>query len=51
MTETAKKLATVDPIWSKIREEATVVADNEPGLSGFLHATILNFERLELAIA
>ena len=51
MTETAKKLATVDPVWSQIREEAMQMAEKEPTLSGFLHATILNFERLEMAIA
>lgn len=51
MTETAQKMATVDPVWSQIREEAAQMADNEPALSGFLHATILNFERLEMAVA
>ena len=51
MTETAKKLETVDPVWSQIREDAMIMAENEPTLSGFLHATILNFERLEMAIA
>ncbi|HAT08116.1 MAG TPA: serine O-acetyltransferase [Rhodobiaceae bacterium] len=51
MAETEKKLATVDPVWSQIREDAAKMAENEPTLSGFLHATILNFERLEMAIA
>ena len=51
MTESAKKIATVDPIWSQIREEAMQIAEKEPALSGFLNATILNFERLEMAIA
>lgn len=51
MMETAEKLATLDPVWSQIRDEAAQMAEKEPGMSGFLHATILNFDRLELAIA
>ncbi|MBL6784232.1 MAG: serine O-acetyltransferase, partial [PS1 clade bacterium] len=51
MMKTAEKLSTVDPVWSQIRDEATQMARNEPGMSGFLHATILNFDRLEMAIA
>ena len=49
--ETAEKLATIDPVWLQIRDEAMQMAEKEPAMSGFLHATILNFDRLELAIA
>lgn len=51
MPELAEKISRVDPVWSTIRREAAELAEHEPALSGFLHATILNFERLELAIA
>ena len=51
MSKAAENLHRVDPVWSTIREEATGLAEREPALSGFLHATILNFEALEIAIA
>ena len=51
MPDLAKKLETVDPVWSAVRKEAAELAGREPALSGFLHAVILNFETLELAIA
>lgn len=51
MSKTAEKLQRVDPVWSTIRDEAAALAEREPALSGFLHATILNFETLELSIA
>jgi serine O-acetyltransferase len=51
MTEAAEKMQTLDPVWSSIRDEAVDLAAREPALSGFLHATILNYETLELAIA
>ena len=51
MSKAAENLHRVDPVWSTIREEANGLAEREPALSGFLHATILNFEALEIAIA
>lgn len=51
MSQTAENLNRVDPVWSTIRQEAAGLADREPAMSGFLHATILNFERLEMAVA
>ena len=33
---------TTDPIWERIRSEATEHAGEEPILASFLHATILN---------
>lgn len=51
MTELAEKISRIDPVWSSIRREAAELAEREPALSGFIHATILNFERLEQAIA
>jgi serine O-acetyltransferase len=40
-----------DPIWNRIREEAARHASDEPILASFLHATILNHSRLELALS
>jgi serine O-acetyltransferase len=51
MPELAEQLSRIDPVWSRIRTEAAEMAENEPAMSGFLHATILNFDRLEMAIA
>ena len=41
---------TTDPMWQRIRTEATEHASAEPLLASFLRATILNHERLELAL-
>lgn len=51
MSEMAEELSHLDPVWSHIRDDATTLAARETALSGFLHATILNFDSLELAIA
>ena len=40
-----------DLIWQRIREETTRHASEEPILASFLHATILNHARLELALS
>lgn len=46
-----EKLATCDPLWSAMRAEAESLANNEPALSSFIHATILAHDRLEEALA
>ena len=43
-------LVSHDPIWSAVRAEAQLAADNEPALGGFLYATILSHTRLEDAV-
>lgn len=40
-----------DWIWKTIREETKAQAENEPALASFLHATILNHDRLEDALS
>ena len=40
-----------DPIWERILEETARHASDEPILASFLHATILNHSRLELALS
>ena len=51
MAVNAEKLATCDPIWSAMREQARELAGQEPALASFVHATILNHERLEDALS
>jgi serine O-acetyltransferase len=46
----AEKFAVCDPVWSDLREEAIRAAAAEPALASFVHATILNHERLEEAL-
>ncbi len=41
----------LDPIWTRLRGEATQVVANEPALAGFVYAHILNHARLEDAVA
>ena len=43
--------ASVDPVWSKIREAAQNDAAAEPALAGLLHATILSQPRFESALS
>lgn len=42
---------TIDPVWDRIRKEAAEHASEEPILASFLHATILNHTRLEMALS
>ena len=47
----AEKVASCDPIWTTLRSEAERLAESEPELSSFAHATILKHDRLEEAIS
>ena len=47
----AEMFATCDPVWSDLREEAVRMAAAEPALASFVHATILNHERMEQALS
>lgn len=42
--------ADADPIWEAVRQEAKLVAENEPILSSFLYASILSHDCLEQAL-
>ncbi len=44
------KLHSVDPVWSRIREEADQIARDDPSLGGFIFATILNHDSFEAAL-
>jgi serine O-acetyltransferase len=48
---TKDRVATYDPIWSAMREQAEQLAESEPELASFAHATILKHERLEQALS
>ena len=44
------KLGKVDPVWTRVRDEAEDAARREPALTGFIYATVLNHDTLESAI-
>jgi serine O-acetyltransferase len=46
-----EKVATCDPIWTTLREEAEKLAEKEPALASFAHTTILKHDRLENALS
>ncbi|GLK86300.1 serine O-acetyltransferase [Ancylobacter defluvii] len=41
----------VDPVWSRIRQEAEDVAMNDPALASFVYSTVLHHQSLEKAVA
>jgi serine O-acetyltransferase len=45
------KVASYDPIWSALREQAEQLAESEAELASFAHATILKHEHLEQALS
>ena len=44
---TTAKLATLDPIWDRIRSEADDIVHREPELASFIYSTVLHHNRLE----
>jgi serine O-acetyltransferase len=51
MAITREKLASCDPVWARLRAEAESLAEREPALAGFVHATVLKHDRLEHALS
>lgn len=51
MAVRGEKVASLDPIWSVLREQAQQLAAREPALASLVHATILNHSRLEDALS
>ena len=45
------RVATCDPVWAQLREEAIAVVAGEPMLASLLHATVLNHDRFEQALS
>jgi len=51
MPSPREKVSTVDPIWTALRQQAEAMGTREPTLAGFVHAAILQHERLEQALS
>lgn len=51
MMRPVEKIASCDPIWSALRAQAEELAESEPELASFAHATILRHDRLEDAVS
>ena len=43
-------LSTVDPVWSRIRDEAEEIVRREPELATFIYSSVLHHDRLEDAV-
>jgi serine O-acetyltransferase len=48
--DTQSSLATVDPIWTRVRAEAEDIVRREPELASFIYSTVLHHDRLEQAV-
>ena len=44
------RLEVVDPVWSRVRDEADAIVHAEPQLSSFIFANILQLNSLEAAV-
>jgi serine O-acetyltransferase len=51
MAETRSKIAPVDPVWSRLCDEARAMIGTEPLLGGLVHSSILHHFALERALA
>ncbi|WP_208352956.1 serine O-acetyltransferase [Pseudaestuariivita rosea] len=51
MGETKLKLTEIDPVWSRICEEAETAVQDEPLLGGLVHSSILHHRSLASALA
>ncbi len=48
--DTKSVLQTVDPVWTRIRDEAEEIVRREPELATFIYSTVLHHDRLEAAV-
>lgn len=51
MPQIVERFAVCDPVWSALREEGIKLARAEPALASFVHATVLNHDRLESSLS
>ncbi|MEM0945800.1 MAG: serine O-acetyltransferase [Pseudomonadota bacterium] len=51
MAETRRKVAELDPIWSRIRGEAEEAVAEEPLLGGLIHSSVLHHPTFERALS
>lgn len=48
--DTKTALSTVDPVWTRIRDEAEAIVQREPELATFIYSSVLHHDRLEDAV-
>ncbi len=48
--QSGTKLASLDPIWDRVRTEAEDIVRREPELASFIYATVLHHDRLEQSV-
>lgn len=48
--DTKAVLSTVDPVWTRIRDEAEAIVQREPELATFIYSSVLHHDRLEDAV-
>jgi len=46
----ANAMAKVDPVWTRLREEAEEIVRREPALASFIYSTVLHHDTLEHAV-
>ena len=51
MAEAQPKLAAVDPVWNRVREEGFAMVRSEPLLGGLAHSSLLHHPSMERALA
>lgn len=51
MMEAKAKLATLDPVWARVRQEAFDMVQTEPLLGGVVHSSLLHHATMERALA
>ena len=51
MTKQQQKVTTIDPVWSKIQQDARKLVANEPLMASVAHVSILNHNSLDQALA
>ncbi|MEM7429356.1 MAG: serine O-acetyltransferase [Pseudomonadota bacterium] len=49
-TSAAPNVQHLDPVWSRIKDEAEAISANDPSLGGFIFASVLNHDSLESAV-
>ena len=51
MAEARQRIADLDPVWTRIRDEAETAIANEPLLGGFIHQSLLHHASMERALS
>ena len=45
-----EQIASIDPIWDQVRQEARMAADNDPLMATFFYSTVINHKSIEDAV-